>query len=627
MRRWFPWGALAACLAFVLSGMVRPRNGTDFNAVEFGRLPVLANGRIKPFDTVARTSLLIIRGKQSLQTVDGRYSSPAEWLLQVMMEPGKADRNRIFRIDHPDVLGLFGWRQEAGKYFSFEQLIPFLEEIEEQGKLAEAIEAQVRSPFQREIFKLYQRLLLYHGLKNTLCVESTPDFQNEIAVFMDSIAPGVEALRKQQAGQAFEQKDLDRLLAFADRYELLAGSTPIRVVPPWKAEESPDQWSDAGESLLVVMKGREIHPAILHYAAMVSAYRGGHAQTFNHEVIRYQERLETLIPGQLGRVRYEFFFNQFQPFYRCMTLYVLAFLLAWLSWLAWAETLRRAAFQILLLAFIVHSFGLISRMYLQGRPPVTNLYSSAIFVGWGAVLLSLVLERTYRNSIGNVAAGLMGFLTLLIAHNLSGDGDTLEMLRAVLDTNYWLATHVVVVTTGYASTFLAGLLAIIYIVRSTLTRSFAEATARSLSRMVYGIVCFATLFSFVGTMLGGLWADQSWGRFWGWDPKENGALLIVLWNAIILHARWGGLIGERGLMVMAVFGNVVTSFSWFGVNMLGIGLHSYGFMDRAFLWLLMFDLSQIVIMVVGMLPPHAWREIARGRSPFVLRTEAAAQRE
>jgi ABC-type transport system involved in cytochrome c biogenesis permease subunit len=181
------------------------------------------------------------------------------------------------------------------------------------------------------------------------------------------------------------------------------------------------------------------------------------------------------------------------------------------------------------------------------------------------------------------------------------------MMRAVLDTNGWLATHVVCVTLGYASTFLAGFLALTYIVRGAFTPSLDRDTARSLARMVYGIVCFATLFSFVGTILGGIWADQSWGRFWGWDPKENGALLIVLWNAIILHARWGGLVRQRGLMVLAVFGNVVTSWSWFGVNMLGIGLHSYGFMDSAFPWLIAFGASQLVFIMIGLLPPHLWR--------------------
>src|SRR6202030_3502713 len=168
----------------------------------------------------------------------------------------------------------------------------------------------------------------------------------------------------------------------------------------------------------------------------------------------------------------------------------------------------------------------------------------------------------------------------------------------VLDTNGWLATHVVGEALGYSAMFLAGLIGIIFIFRGLLTTSFDEVTSKSLGRMMYGVVCFATLFSLVATILGGIWADQSWGRFWGWDPKENGALLIVLWNAIVLHCRWGGFIKERGLMAMAVFGNIVTSFSWFGVNMLGIGLHSYGFMDRAFYWLMFFDASQVLLIVL-----------------------------
>jgi hypothetical protein len=122
------------------------------------------------------------------------------------------------------------------------------------------------------------------------------------------------------------------------------------------------------------------------------------------------------------------------------------------------------------------------------------------------------------------------------------------------------------------------------------------------------------LFSFTGTVLGGIWADQSWGRFWGWDPKENGALLIVIWNALILHARWGGLVRERGLMNLAVFGNIVTSFSWFGVNMLGIGLHSYGFMDAAFRWLMLFVGTQVAIILLGSLPLRVWKSFRKSDS-------------
>ena len=119
--------------------------------------------------------------------------------------------------------------------------------------------------------------------------------------------------------------------------------------------------------------------------------------------------------------------------------------------------------------------------------------------------------------------------------------------------------------------------------------------------MIYGVVCFALLLSFVGTVLGGIWADQSWGRFWGWDPKENGAALVVLLNAVILHARWGGLVKQRGVAVLAVAGNIVTAWSWFGTNMLGVGLHSYGFMDSAVMWLAAFVALNVFIMV------SAWR--------------------
>src|SRR5208283_3414663 len=119
-----------------------------------------------------------------------------------------------------------------------------------------------------------------------------------------------------------------------------------------------------------------------------------------------------------------------------------------------------------------------------GRPPVTNLYSSAIFIGWGAAVLGMVLERIYRDGIGSVIASVAGFTTLVIAHNLALGGDTMEMLRAVLDTNFWLATHVVTVTLGYASTFVAGFLAIIYILRGVFTTTLSAETAKSLARMV-----------------------------------------------------------------------------------------------------------------------------------------------
>jgi ABC-type transport system involved in cytochrome c biogenesis permease subunit len=222
------------------------------------------------------------------------------------------------------------------------------------------------------------------------------------------------------------------------------------------------------------------------------------------------------------------------------------------------------------------------------------------------VLLGLLLESVYRIGIGNVIASGAGFVTLLIAHFLAGGGDTLSVLQAVLDTQFWLATHVVCITLGYATTYVAGLLGILYIVRGVLTPTLQPSTGRELSRMIYGTLCFAIFFSFVGTVLGGLWADDSWGRFWGWDPKENGALIIVLWNALVLHARWGRLVEDRGVAVLAVAGNIAVSWSWFGVNELGVGLHSYGFTEGVLKSLAIFVASQLAVIAVGALPQRWW---------------------
>ena len=178
-------------------------------------------------------------------------------------------------------------------------------------------------------------------------------------------------------------------------------------------------------------------------------------------------------------------------------------------------------------------------------------------------------------------------------------GESMPVLQAVLDTQFWLATHVISVTLGYVATLVSGLLGIGYLIANWVGKD--SKAMRDLYRVCYGATCFGILFSFVGTVLGGLWADDSWGRFWGWDPKENGALLIVIWNAMMLHARWDGMVAARGFSILAIGGNIVTAWSWFGTNELGIGLHSYGFTSGVLMWLTIFIGVQLAFIVAGVL--------------------------
>jgi ABC-type transport system involved in cytochrome c biogenesis permease subunit len=607
MKKFAPWIISLVFVVWVVARMVPPKKGNGFDTGGFSRLPALVDGRIMPMDSLARISLSIIRGRQTYETTGGKRAPAIQWLLEVFMAPERADGLKVFHITNPDVLDLFGGTDR--KDFAFSELSGFRDEIQKQSVLAEEAEPAVRNAFQREIIKLKDALLLYLRLKNSIQVEDSPDFGKEVAIFQQIIQPGMQALRDRDAGGGFDLKAFDSIVLFTQRYQTVAQARYVYAFPNPAVADPNDRWQHIGPALLSTIATRKISDPVSAYSQMISAYRNNDHIRFNQVLNEYSQYLSKNVPQELVRPRLEVLFNQSAPFVHAMVLYLAVFLITALSWLWWPKTLGKTAVILLVVAFLLHTIGLATRMYLQGRPPVTNLYSSAIFIGWASVLICLLLERLYRNGIGSVCAATIGFVTLLIAYNLQLDGDTLAMLRAVLDTNVWLATHVVTVTLGYSGTFLAGLLGIIYIVRGLFTRSFDENTSNSLGRMTYGVVCFATLFSLVGTILGGIWADQSWGRFWGWDPKENGALAIVLWNAIVLHARWGGYARERGIAVLAVFGNVVTSLSWFGVNMLGVGLHSYGFMDKAFGVLIGFIISQLVIIGLGFVPTKYWRGI------------------
>jgi ABC-type transport system involved in cytochrome c biogenesis permease subunit len=626
MKKWIPLIVVGIVAAWFISTL-KPTPDKTFNFTDFGKLPVLSNGRIQPLDSLARNSLLQIREKQeaNLDPWKGVFDKPriisaTEWLATLMMDPATADQWPVVRVDNQELISLLKLpgkdlaQKQDGKHYSWAQIQPALQALDAEATRVgnDRTNASERTAYEKAVLKMHERLWLYVQLKNTVQPQDATDWPQELSEYEKLIPAGVAAVQAERVGQKYDSDVLREFAGFVQQFDAMAKFEPPLVIPPQEAGESHDSWKRTGDVLIDGMRDGAVAPAVHSYAAMGSALKSGNAAEFNRQLADYRSALVPGFSRELRKSRSEFFFNHMQPFYNAMIIYVVAGLLAATFWFTFSHTLRRTAMGLVLLALLIHTTGILFRMGLEGRPPVTNLYSSAIFIGWGACVLGLVLEAFWRNAIGLVVSCIIGFLTLIIAQHLAVTGDTMEMMRAVLDTNFWLATHVVVVTLGYASTFVAGVLAFLYVVLGFFTRVLARHPdktdiGKALSKMVYGIICFATLFSFVGTVLGGIWADQSWGRFWGWDPKENGALIIVLWNAMVLHLRWGGMVRERGVMNCALFGNIVTSWSWFGVNMLGIGLHSYGFMDAAFYWLLAFVASQLALIGIGCIPQRFWK--------------------
>jgi ABC-type transport system involved in cytochrome c biogenesis permease subunit len=416
-----------------------------------------------------------------------------------------------------------------------------------------------------------------------------------------------------------EKPDDVRLRDIRTRLQSLDASNEDAVTDAMVRELTTLVWNDLQKRVPELLPGGACEATFdrntTAFAGILTEWQSGDVVAFNKQVTDYRQSLASAALPHLDSalVSKEAWFNFYDPFYKAICVYLPVIVLSFLGWLVFGTTLRRVSLALLASGFLIHTAALIWRMQISGRPPVTNLYSSAVFIGWAAVVAAFVVEVILKNGAGAVIGGATGAATLMIAHYLSREefrslqgGDTMGVMQAVLDTTFWLATHVVCITLGYAATFLAGFIGLLYCLQSvtgktmggqTSGRTFAE-TMAMFGKVTYGTICFALFFSLVGTVLGGLWADDSWGRFWGWDPKENGALMIVMWNALILHARWDKLVGDYGTAVLAMVGNIVTAWSWFGVNGLQAGLHSYGFTEGRLYTLGLFVLGQAVVALI-----------------------------
>lgn len=617
LTKWFPW-IVVAVFGLYAAGKMAPKRETyrDFDLSAFGDLAVLDGGRIKPFDSLARTNMLFISGQSDFNDaaedgVEGKTRPAILWLLETLAwgDPrmGPAADYRVFRIDNEQLLIQLELKERPGSYrYSYKEILKSRDKLGQLIETAEKLDESKRELFHSKVLELARRLKRYQMLalrETPTLVPSEPGSKKWLTL----------AEVDNAAAQPFQAAAESRAAAEVDRVLRESGKDPatlseveamrrVRIIQQL-AGEYARQYGEA--------ERKTFSPSAAAFGNILTAYRENKPKGFAEAIATYRaDYLTSLDPSFRDTTRFETAFNAASPFIIAAFMYVFAAVFMALSWLGWSTPLRKAALGLAGVALVLHVAGLFGRMYLMGRPLVfvTNLYSSALLIGCAAVAGCLVMERLFKNGIGLVVGTTLGAITVKIAHHLTIDGsDTLGNLVAVLDTNFWLASHVTTVTLGYSATYIAGLLGIAYIAWGLFFTTLSKEKHIALGNMLYGVICFATLLSFVGTVLGGIWADQSWGRFWGWDPKENGAVLIVIWNALILHARWCGLVRQRGMAVLAVVGIMVTTWSWFGTNQLGVGLHNYGFNKTLaegcmYTWVL-----SAFIVGLGLIPTRYWR--------------------
>jgi ABC-type transport system involved in cytochrome c biogenesis permease subunit len=486
------------------------------------QIAVQDGGRVKPLDTFARELAKRVQGAKPLGFERVAGLEPTLWLLASLASPERWQAEAIVKVTHA------GLRQAAGLpagrvRFSLQEL------ADHEGLRAAAAAVRTKldhdedlDPIDREVLELENTLVVYQGVTTGESLRVVPHPEDPKAAWF--------SIADLQSQEAADIPQLGRLRALSD--------------------------------------------------AMLAAYRTGDLEGVATAARAFSSRLRELAPAaypEAKALQMEVHYNTLKPFRTAWVLYLAGFLVLLASFPLASRSLMLAGYAGLVAGFVVNSYGLVLRVLISGRPPVTNMYETLVFVAWGGVLFALVFEVFYKTHVFAACAGGLGAIALILADSVPIFDDAISPLVPVLRDNMWLTVHVLTIMLGYAAFTLAmgiGHLNLgLYFLRPGNAALF-----KRLSLFLYRALQVGTLFLAVGTLLGGVWASYSWGRFWGWDPKETWALIALLGYLALLHGRFAGWIKDFGMAVGSIVGYLLVLMAWYGVNyVLGTGLHSYGF--------------------------------------------------
>lgn len=483
-------------------------------------IPVQDAGRVKPLITVAQETLQLIHGKS---TFEGKPALDIFTTWMLIPEPW-LDKPMI-KIDHHGLKEALGFPKDK-KYFSAKEI------------------------------GSHQRLNILFG-----------DLQ-------------VRTQRKEKLNAYYQavQRLEAQVMTF---YGISQGG--LRVFPP-----------PAGGEDTVWKSAREMEPDIRdQFFKIMSSYSTQFVNIGDADKAKAKDEMDAAIKAftakaevvggsnypPVSEMNMEVHYQKLKPFFWTWVLYLTAALFFALSYLVKMPTISRIGYGFFGLAFIFHTYGFILRCIITHRPPVSNMYETVVWVGWGVVLFSLIFSVLRKKKFIALTGAMVATFCMLVADFAPVILDpTLQPLEPVLRSNMWLIIHVMTITLSYAAFFLAFGVGDYGLFLYVKDREQSKAKIRDLAQVCYNLIQVGVVLLTAGTILGGVWADYSWGRFWGWDPKETWAFIALMGYLAMLHARLVGWLKDFGMLAGSIVSFSLVIMAWYGVNfVLGAGLHSYGF--------------------------------------------------
>ena len=574
------------------------------NNIFLDDIPIQDNGRVQPLDSFARNQLLVIHEKQSIKSYD---MNSTNWIADLLIDPEISYNKKIFKIKSPQISSTLGLEWRKPSYYSYQEISDGINRNKEYFMELHSVPTDQYTVAEKQLSNLFLNTITYRNISRNFSgiIPQIKIENEEIALALDTkvgnyhsyafIVFNFEKLIPLLNKSKDEQKsdlglNMKKMILHLDDISKDGYAQLLKIIPPMSSSEG--EWLSVWEILNKNNIDEEHQKIISILESYINAYNDMDYNKMDAIISEYQEKIQSISDINMKTIHRESWYNQSNLFYYSIALYLMTFLLIGIGWISNSYWINKLSILSIMTGFILHGYGIIVRMIIMNRPPVSTLYESIIFVGFISVLFSIIFELSRKDNMGILLGSIVGTALHFIGFGYASDGNTLQVLVAVLNSNFWLSTHVTTIAIGYGITAVSSVMGHIYLIAFIINRS-TQTFLKKLNDNMLSINLIALFFMLFGTILGGIWADQSWGRFWGWDPKENAALLIVMWQLLMVHLKISGLIKPLGFAAGMVISNIFLAFGWFGVNLLGVGLHSYGFTDSIAVNLALFILFEM----------------------------------